>query len=80
MSPDIEFEVAITEIEEFIADRVDGVEHPANGTPWLMLKGVNVVPVGQSEKVARYEALAKSTTDRTLAAGYRELAEEARNT
>jgi hypothetical protein len=78
MNNEIELYIAITELEEFIADRVDGVAHPANGTSWLMLKGVNGVPVGPSEKVARYEALAKSTTDRTLAAGYRELAEEAR--
>ena len=79
MSQEIEFEVAITELEEFLADRVDGVRKPANGTPFLMVKSVNGVPVGPSEAVRRYEALAMTTTDPVLAKGYRELAEEARN-
>ena len=45
MSNEIELEIAITEIEEFLPTRIDGVATPANGAPFLMLKSVNGVPV-----------------------------------
>jgi hypothetical protein len=78
MNNEVELQIAITEIEEFLPDRIDGVAVPANGAPFLMVKSVNGVAVEPRRGPSHYEALASATTDQTLAKGYRKLAKKAR--
>lgn len=77
MTNEIELEVTVSEIEQFLVDRIDGVAKAATGSPFLMIKSVNGVPVGPPAEVAHYNDLAKAATDRTLAEGYRRLARKA---